>query len=114
MDNLKDDKYYMKKAIKEIETIQSYTSDMSYEEFEDDELTIDAVMFRLVQMVEHIKKISKEYRDEHDDIKWVQIFGFRNGIVHDYGRTDYTVVFEIIKNDLPVLKSEFRKAVQNK
>ena len=57
-------------------------------------------MFRLVQMVENITHISKEYKDSHKNIKWGQIVGFRNGIVHDYGKTDYSIVYEIVSKDI--------------
>lgn len=30
--------------------------------------------------------------------------GFRNGIVHNYSDTNYEFVFEIVKNDIFVLK----------
>ena len=61
MDNLKNDKYYIDLAKKDIEKIIQYTKDISYEEFINDEQLIDAVMFRLVQMVENIKKITNKF-----------------------------------------------------
>jgi len=33
-----------------------------------------------------------------------QIIGFRNGIVYDYGKIDYSIVYEIVTNDLYFLK----------
>ncbi len=48
--------------------------------------TIDATMFRLQQMVEKIKGLSKESKELHKDIPWGDIIGFRNGIVHEYGK----------------------------
>lgn len=89
MDNKKDDKYYIEKAIENINIIINYTKNKSYEEFISDGVSLDATMFRMVQMVENLNHISKEYREIRKDIKWGLIIGFRNGIVHEYGRTDY-------------------------
>lgn len=61
-------------------------------------------MLRLIQMVENIIHISKEFKEKRSNIKWGQIIGFRNGIVHDYGKIDYSIVYEIITNDLCFLK----------
>ena len=33
--------------------------------------------------------------------------GFRNGIVHEYGKTDYSTVYEIVSRDIYQLKELF-------
>ena len=35
--------------------------------------------------------------------------GFRNGIVHEYGKTDYTIVYEIITDGLDQLEDVLHK-----
>ncbi|MCR5462605.1 MAG: hypothetical protein K6E87_06010 [bacterium] len=55
MDNIKNDAYYIDLIKKDIDKIEQYTKDISYDEFINDELLIDAIMFRLVQMIENIK-----------------------------------------------------------
>lgn len=104
MDNTKGDEYYIKKVIANINMIISYSSGLSYDEFIKDELIIDAIMFRLIQMVENTNRISKEYKERHSDIDWNLIKGFRNGIVHEYGNTDYAIVYEIVTSDIHDLK----------
>ena len=104
MDNKKDDKYYAQKAIENISTIQRYISGKSYEEFLSDEELIDAVMFRLIQTIENIKNIGAAFKENNPQIPWGDIIGFRNGIVHEYGRTDFLTVYETITNDIGPLK----------
>ena len=103
----KPDKYYMEKALFEIEAIIQYTNGLSFEEFMGDVKTIDATMFRLQQMIEHIKEISSNFKEKHSEIPWVDIVGFRNRIVHEYGKTDYTTVYEIITVNIYQLKELF-------
>ena len=107
MDNVKDDKYYFKKAVEEIEIIERYVADKTYSEFMADEKLIDAVMFRLVQLIENVKKISQSFKNSHPSIEWGNIVGFRNGIVHHYGKTDYSIVYEVASHDLSELKEVF-------
>lgn len=104
MDNRKDDKYYATKALNEIEAIDKYHQQKSYQEFIGDDLLLDAVMFRLVQLTEHVKNLSIEFKMRHPEIPWRKITGFRNTIVHEYGKTDYSVVYEVITKDLASLK----------
>ena len=79
----------------------------SYDEFVSDSQLIDAVMFRLIQMVENIKNISSEFKEQYSYIPWGNIIGFRNGIVHEYGKTDYRIVYETATQDLDELKEIF-------
>ncbi len=101
----------MEQALIEINIIVSYTKDLSYDEFISDVKTIDATMFRLQQMIEKIKNISAEYKDKHKEVPWGDMVGFRNGIVHDYGKTDYTTVFEVLKKDIYQLKDLFESSL---
>ena len=114
MNNIKNDKNYMRKVIEDITTINKYMTGVeTYEQFISDDILIDAVMFRLVQMIENIKKISIEYKENNHQIEWGKIIGFRNGIVHEYGETDYTIVYETIRNNLPQLIELFEDYLDN-
>lgn len=105
MDNKKSDRYYAIKSINEITIIQQYIKERSYDDFMDDQKLNDAVMFRLIQLVENLKSISTEFKKQYPNIPWGDIIGFRNGIVHEYGKTDYNIVYETITQDLDNLKS---------
>ena len=104
MDNVKNDKYYMNLIIDDIDKILKYTNNVSYEGFIEDEQLVDAILFRLIQMTESIKKLSVAFKEKHNNISWNDIVGFRNRIVHDYGKTDYTIVYEVVSNDIVTLK----------
>ncbi len=107
MDNIKNDKYYALKIVENIDAIQKYVSNKTYKEFVSDEELIDAIMFRFVQLIENIKNVSASFKEEHSNIPWGKIIGFRNGIVHEYGKTDYTIVYETAIQDLDELKEVF-------
>ena len=104
MDNIKNDKYYVSLIIDDIDKILKYTKDIPYEEFIEDEQLVDAILFRLIQMTENIKKLSVTFKEKYNNISWNDIVGFRNRIVHDYGKTDYTIVYEVVSNDIVSLK----------
>lgn len=109
MDNKKDDKYYASKSIEHITLIQEYSNNMTYEEFMSDQQLNDSIMFRLVQLIENVKNISEEFKNENPQIPWGDIIGFRNGVVHEYGKTDYHDVYNILVNDIPELKEVLEK-----
>ena len=107
MDNIKDDHYYARKIIENIEAIEKYVEGISYEQFLKDEELTDAVMFRFVQLIENISNVSLKFKEKHNHIPWGKIMGFRNGIVHEYGKTDFLIVYETATNDLHDLKIIF-------
>lgn len=55
MDNIKNDKYYVLKALENIKIIQKYISNKTYDDFSNDDELIDAIMFRLIQLIENVK-----------------------------------------------------------
>ena len=107
----KNDSYYIEQAIIEINYIIEYTKDLSYKELLCDIKTIDATMFRLQQMIKKIKNISQDYKCAHSEIPWGDIVGFGNRIVHNYGKTDYTTVYEIVTKDVYQLKKLFEDSL---
>lgn len=107
----KNDVYFMEKALFEIDIIIKYTNGLSYEEFMSDGKNIDATIFRLEQMIEHIKHLSPEFQQEHSNIPWGDIVGFRNGLVHEYGKTDYSTVYEVVSKDVYELKELFQNNI---
>ena len=109
MDNKKNDKYFASKAIEQIDIINKYALNKTYKEFLSDEKLIDAIMFRLIQLVENVKNISSTFKEENPEIPWGKIMGFRNGIVHEYGSTDYTIVYEVVTSSLTPLKKVLEK-----
>ncbi len=55
------------------------------------------------------KKLSTSFKEKYSDINWNDIIGFRNRIVHEYGKTDYTIIYEVVSNDIPNLKDTLFK-----
>lgn len=113
MDNKKSDYYYAQQIVSNIRAIKNYISGKSYEEFISDGELIDAIMFRFIQLIENIKKISPEFKEMYPNIPWGKILGFRNGIVREYGETDYTIVYETATQDLDELIELFEQVVDN-
>ena len=66
--------------------------------------TFDAVMMNFIVIGEMVDRISKIAKDDNPQIEWNRIKGFRNLVAHDYFGIDAEEVWQIISNDLPILK----------
>jgi uncharacterized protein with HEPN domain len=47
--------------------------------------------------------LPEEFKNNYPEIDWHKIRGFRNRIVHDYMGIDYSIVWHIKVNFLPIL-----------
>lgn len=98
MDNIKNDAYYIQKIRQDLEFIVIHMQDIGIQELNENEILLDSMLFRMIQLSENAKRLSEEYKQERKRIPWNAIYGLRNRIVHDYGNVDLDVVFETLKN----------------
>ena len=103
MDNVKNDNYYIQKIKKDLEFIVVHMYDIDLQELNKNEILLDSMLFRMIQISENAKKLSDEYKQTQSDIPWNALYGLRNRIVHDYGNVDLNVVYETLKDDIPDL-----------
>jgi uncharacterized protein with HEPN domain len=57
--------------------------------------------------------ISEELWSKFTDIKWAQIVGMRNVFTHEYFGIDTSIVWEIIKNNIPELKAKIQLILES-
>ena len=96
----------IKKIIKHIDKIDEYTGNVEQSVFLTDTKIVEACVFNLLQMGELTGKIDKKFRDVHSTIPWNKIRGLRNRIVHDYEGIRLEIIWDIVKNDLPILREQ--------
>ena len=80
----RDWRLFLMDILESIKKIESYISDISYEEFLRDEKTKDAVLRNLEIIGEVANQIPKEIQERHNEIPWRQIIGLRHRLIHGY------------------------------
>ena len=86
--------------------IIEHTKDLNLGVLEENEILLDSVMFRLIQISENSDKLTEEFKIYHSNIPWRAMKGMRNRIVHEYGNVDMSVVYDTIIKDIPELLAE--------
>lgn len=109
MDNKKTNQYYIQKIVTDLAFIIEHTDEYSKQEIESNEVLLDSVMFRLIQISENSDKLTDEFKANHETIPWRAMKGLRNRIVHEYGNVDLSVVYDTVKNDIPALLNELKE-----
>ncbi len=105
----RDNILLIRDMIESAQKIMSYTKDMTYEEFESDNKTIDAVIRNFEIIGEAANRLTEVYKAENPEIEWDHLRGFRNRIVHEYFGIDLEIVWQIIEDDLAILNNALIK-----
>lgn len=108
MKNLK----IIQKMLSYIDSIVKYTSNITYNEFKNNSMMVEACIFNLSQIGELTNKLDKEYLNKHSDIPWFKIKGLRNRIVNDYEGVNLNLIWEIIDVDIKILGKQLLKLIE--
>jgi len=104
----RDYKVYLEDILEAAQRIRHYTSEMGLKEFSNDLKTFDAVVRNLEVVGEATKKIPQTIRSKRPQVEWKRIAGLRNILIHEYFAVDAEIVWDILKNKLPLLEKEVR------
>ncbi|MBL0006712.1 MAG: DUF86 domain-containing protein [Saprospiraceae bacterium] len=91
--------------------ILDYTAGMDFDSFTKDEKTIDAVIRNFQIIGEAANRLPDEFREQHSEVDWYRIRGFRNRIIHHYFGIDLEIVWHIKETYLPGMIATF-EAIQ--
>ena len=104
----RDYKIYLEDILTAIDKIQSYTQNISFEKFSEDEKTLDAVVRNLEILGEAIKNVPEEIRKKHPNIEWKKISGLRDILIHEYFGVDKDIIWDVLQHKLPLLQKQIK------
>lgn len=109
---MRNDKERLRDINEAIEKIEKYVS-FGYEAFAEDERTQVWIIHHLQLIGEASNHLSDELTEKYPDIPWADIVGLRNVLVHQYFGIDLRQVWETAELDMPILKANVRKILQD-
>ena len=89
-----------------IEQIFEYTLNMDFNNFESNSLVQDACFRKLEVIGEACNAISNDVKDRFASIKWAEIIGLRNVLIHQYFGVDKMIIWNVIRHELIPLKKD--------
>ncbi|MEK6646159.1 MAG: DUF86 domain-containing protein [Candidatus Firestonebacteria bacterium] len=109
----RESRLYLEDIKDSIGKIERYIKDLSFDEFTEDDKTIDAIVRNLSIIGEAARNIPEDIKLKNPDIAWIEIIGMRNKITHEYFGIDEDILWKTIKEDLPILKNQILELLKN-
>lgn len=101
--------YYLQSILDSILRIEQYLSGVSERDFLENVLVQDGVIRQLEIIGEAVKRLSVDLRSRYPQVPWQDIAGTRDKLIHDYFGVDIDKVWLMAYEDLPILKNEIIK-----
>lgn len=95
-----------------IRAIEGYTENADFQIFSSNLMMQDACVRQLQVIGESCRNVSLDLRKNNPEVPWRQIIGLRIIVIHQYFGIDPKVIWEIIRNDLPALKTHVNLIIE--
>jgi uncharacterized protein with HEPN domain len=100
------DKQRLLHIVEAIDEIQTYTANSDQNTFIGNSMMRFACVKQIEIIGEAANYITPETKALFIDLDWRQIIGMRHILVHEYFGVDFELIWQVIINDLPILKQK--------
>lgn len=91
----------MDDILESLRSILEYTSGLTFEDFVNSKITIDAVIRNFEICGEASNYLSEEFKLLHPEVEWRKLTDFRNRLIHHYFGISHDIVWSVITSEVP-------------
>ena len=107
-----DDLDFVRHILDETRYLQAASAGLEGTKFMRDE-TLRRAFVRSIEIIgEAARHVSKQFQDKYPAIEWRSMAGMRNRLIHNYLGVDYDIVWDVVINKVPTLRSELERVLQ--
>jgi uncharacterized protein with HEPN domain len=103
---------YLRHILVEVDYLQSSFAKLTIDQFMANETLRRAAVRSLEIIGESAKKIPEQFRAKYPDIEWRAMAGMRDRLIHDYFGVDYELVWDVVRNRIPILRSQIASILE--
>jgi uncharacterized protein with HEPN domain len=110
---MRPERLFLVDILEAADAIQRFIISTTEEEFLRDELRQSGVLQKLIVIGEAAARLPKDFQEQHTEIEWSDIIGFRNIAVHEYFAIMWEIVWVTAITDVPKLKEQISDILAN-
>jgi len=99
------------KIMNEVDVIQTFIVDMTFDDYVTNEITKRAVAMTLIHIGELSNSFTEDFKENNKVIPWRKIKALRNITAHNYESLDLRTIWTTINEDLPILKQNLQASI---
>jgi uncharacterized protein with HEPN domain len=103
---------YLQHIFNECEYICIVLENIDYQKFYADETLKRAIVRSLEIIGEATKQITADIKYKWNTIKWKNMAGMRDKLIHDYVGVNYFIVWDVAKNKIPELIIQIKEIIE--
>jgi len=108
----KDARVFIEHILESIELIEQYLKGRSKSDFMAATQLQDSVIRRIEIIGEAVRHIPEDIKTRYPDIRWKEIAGMRDILIHKYFGIDLELTWEAVTRDIPALKEQMLQIKQ--
>jgi uncharacterized protein with HEPN domain len=108
----KDDLIRIRHMLDAAREAMSFVKDRKRSDLDTNRMLVLSLVKSIEIMGEAASKVTKESRDGHPEVPWLNVIGMRNRLIHVYFDIDLDRVWDTITDDLPPVIAALEKIVQ--
>jgi uncharacterized protein with HEPN domain len=100
---------YLNYMLDIINDIENSLSKISKDKFLTDKDIRDANVRRIEIISETIKNLSINIKNKHNNVNWDKFVSIKESISNHYFGINFGIIFDLLKDDVPILKKQIKK-----
>jgi len=100
------DRSRLEHILQGIAQVEEYTKGMTKDQLSSNPLHLHATTYNIQIIGEAVYKLTDEFKNSHSETQWRVIEKMRHVLVHDYFAIDADILWNVIVDDLPLLKKQ--------
>lgn len=108
---IRENRLYLQDIVDSIAKIQRYTKNMTFIEFEKNDMVIDAVIRNFEIIGEASAQLQNDIKAMYPTCPWYQMKGMRNIVAHEYFGVRLATIWETICVDLPKVLPQIQNII---
>ncbi len=103
---------YLNDILQACAAVRGFLDGVAEERFQYDDLLRSAVVHKLTVIGEAAAHLSQGFCEQHPDIEWPDIVGFRNILVHEYFAVNWSIVWIAASEEVPDLLQKVARIIE--